>query len=155
MSMILSLPKDLLGVIFSFLWRIEAKGIPLTCKLFHFILVSPRWFKGWKMFQAHIESELCIECKPPAKKLFVEYDHFDTFKILLARVQKLNQSQIHSFFTIKNKKIELFHENDFVFNFQNQTFYGSKYTWSESRNMQQIFFFGFSEDVFPWLNVLM
>ena len=147
MSIILSLPKDLLGVIFSFLWRIEAKGIPLTCKLFHFILVSPRWFKGWKMFQAH------IEFKPPAKKLFVEYDHFDTFKMFLARVQK--HSHIHSFFTINNKKIELFDENDFVFKFQNQTFYGSKYTWSESQNMKKIFFFGFSEDVFPWLNVLM
>ena len=148
MSMILSLPKDLLGVIFSFLWRIDAKGIPLTCKLFHFILVSPRWFKGWKMFQA------LIECKPPAEKILVEYDHFDTFKMILARVQKLNHSQIHSFFTIKNKKIELFDETDFVFKFQNLVLYGSKYTWSESRNMQKIFFFGFSQDVFPWLNVL-
>jgi len=148
MSTILSLPKDLLGVIFSCLWRIEAKGIPLTCKLFHFILVSPRWFKGWKMFQA------VIECKPPAEKLFIAYDHFDTFNMILARVQKLNHSHIHSIFTITNNKIELFDEHDFVFKFQNQSFYGSKYTWSESRNMQQIFYFGFSEDVFPWLNVL-
>jgi len=145
---ILDLPKDLLGVIFSWLWRIEAKGVPLTCKMFHGILNSKRWFKGWKMFKTVV---IC----GPEKQITIEYDHCFTFQMILVQVQK-NQPHVQSIFTIHptSKQLELFAEDSSLIDFNFEALYGSKYTWEELRNMQRIFHFGFSEDSFPWLSLL-
>ena len=77
----MNLPKDLPGLIFSILWRIEAKGIPTTCKLFHSIIKSPRWFKGWRMFKTRFHNP---EFSP------IDYDHFDTFDMVLSRFKQRN-----------------------------------------------------------------
>ena len=81
----MNLPKDLHGLIFSFLWRIEAKGVPLTCKLFYMIIKSPRWFKGWRMFKTRFHNP---EFSP------IEYDHFDAFDTVLSRFQQRNPQLI-------------------------------------------------------------
>ena len=137
----MNLPKDLHGLIFSFLWRIEAKGIPLTCKLFHSIIKSPRWFKGWRMFKTRFHNP---EFSP------TEYDHFDTFDMVLSRFQEKNpQSKVQSFYTINptNNRIHLLFEDEFAFSFESSTLHESYYTWKELRKMQRTWT-GFVEGIF-------
>ena len=97
----MNLPKDLHGLIFSFLWRIEAKGIPLTCKLFHSIIKSPRWFKGWRMFKTRFHNQ---ELSP------IEYDHFDTFDMVLSRFQQKHPQIIVTSFRAPDPEAVLFED---------------------------------------------
>jgi hypothetical protein len=78
MTNIVNLPEDLVKYIFTFIWRYDVKGIPLTCKIFHQIVNSPRYFKGWKSFTITIRS-------PYSQGARVKYDHFDTLSVLLQR----------------------------------------------------------------------
>ncbi len=89
-----NLPKDVLGLIFSHLWRIDATGVPLTCRLFAFVLKSKRYFKGWKAFTITIQDmpialrgyhDLNTAPLSPPQFAIVKYDHFDTMADLLQR----------------------------------------------------------------------
>jgi hypothetical protein len=70
----------------------------------------------------------------------IEYDHFDTFYMVLKRFQKQNnQTDIQSLYSVdqNNGRIQVFNENDFVFYFKDQILHGSKCTWTELRNKQR------------------
>ncbi len=97
---ILQLPEDILGLIFSKLWRIKAKGIPLTCRLFSYVLKSPRYFTGWRRFTIRIQdtpnmlrrytTNSHITSFAPVsepKYAIVKYDHLDTVADLLDRLK--------------------------------------------------------------------
>jgi hypothetical protein len=75
----LTLPKDILGLIFSKLYKIEAKGVPLTCKLFSLILSSKRYFpQSFKTFSVTIqELPLCLHFSllEAAKKVLHHHHH--------------------------------------------------------------------------------
>ncbi len=118
---ILSLPKDILAVIFSKLWRIEAKGVPLTCKMFSQVISSRRYFNNnFKHFTIRIQQlpdSLARSLLRAAEKVdlshfrdaeankanaqsmlkhpksaIVKYDHFDTPNTLLNRFQQENET---------------------------------------------------------------
>jgi hypothetical protein len=90
-----NLPKDILGLIFSNLWRIDATGVPLTCRLFAFVLQSKRYFKRWKAFTITIQDmpnalrRYDLDTMTPSSSAphsaVVEYDHFDTMADVLQR----------------------------------------------------------------------
>jgi hypothetical protein len=116
----LKLPKDILGLIFSKLYKIEAKGIPLTCKLFSLILSSKRYFpQSFKSFSitiqelplslhfslldaakkalqqtenTQVKSDVVAFLKRKPKSTTVIYDHYDTLASLLQRFRHENQS---------------------------------------------------------------
>jgi hypothetical protein len=94
--MICDLPKDVLGLVFSQMWRIDATGVPLTCRLFAFVVKSKRYFKGWKAFT------ITIQDMPNALRRYedvgnalshtqfkvVKYDHYNTMADLLRLIVK-------------------------------------------------------------------
>jgi hypothetical protein len=93
--MICDLPKDVLGLIFSQMWRIDATGVPLTCRLFAFVLKSKRYFKEWKAFTITIQDmpnalrkyQYLDTTHPFTSQIAtVKYDHFDTMANLLQRI---------------------------------------------------------------------
>jgi hypothetical protein len=115
----LRLPKDILGFIFSKLYKIEAKGVPLTCKLFHLTLSSRRYFTSFKSFSItiqelpwslhfsllnaatkalqqsenpHTTSSIAEFLKKQPKSVTVKYDHYDTLQTLLQRFRQENQT---------------------------------------------------------------
>jgi hypothetical protein len=115
----LRLPKDVLGLIFSKLYKIEAKGVPLTCKFFYLTLSSTRYFQSFKFFSITIqELPLCLHfsLQTAAKKALhqsedtqtkssvaaflqrtlrsvtVNYDHYDTLQSLLQRFRQENRN---------------------------------------------------------------
>jgi hypothetical protein len=100
-----NLPKDLHGLIFSFLWRIEAKGVPLTCKLFLSIIKSPKWFKGWRMFKTRFHNQ---ELSP------IDYDHFDTFDMVLSRFKQKNPKLVAISVNALDQEAVLFEDKQIV-----------------------------------------
>jgi hypothetical protein len=97
---IANLPKDILGLVFSQLWRIDATGVPLTCKLFAFVLRSKRYFKGWKAFTITIQDmpnalrryqDFDTSPLSPPHSVVVKYDHFDKMHDLLNRFVSENK----------------------------------------------------------------
>jgi hypothetical protein len=142
-----SLPKDVLAMVFSHLWRIEAKGVPLTCKLFHEVVSSQRFFESnFKHFTIAI-----IQSAHTAKRGFIsarnqetfllKYDHFDTFSSLLAKVQSKDSSSSHirSLYAYAHTgRVVAFQEKSLVtaeLCLLNCTvLYASEFTWSELRD---------------------
>lgn len=150
--LIFCLPNDILGLIFSQLWRVEAKGIPLSCKRFLEILTSKRYFKGWQHFTItvtntthhfrQIPSFKLIEKTPNNKKTInetVTYDHFDTFSSVLEKFNLHAKMQYKSLYACDGfRNFFSFQENDSVwweisvFTFPHcNTLYTSTLPWEE------------------------
>ncbi len=148
MTTILSLPKDVLAMVFSQLWRIEARGVPLTCKLFHQVISSQR--SNFRHFTITIQVTSAISKHPSihvaqqnAETFILEYDHFDTLSSLLSKVQNKESSSTHmkSLYAYAHGRMVAFYENNLVSNELEQlgpsnraVLYTSPFTWKESRN---------------------
>jgi hypothetical protein len=115
---IANLPKDILGLVFSQMWRIDATGVPLTCKLFAFVVKSKRYFKGWKAFT------ITIQDMPNALRRYedvgnalshtqfkvVKYDHYNTMADLLRLIVKENKfysQNIRAFYGLNEHGIRI------------------------------------------------
>ena len=129
-----TLPKDVLGLIFRKLWRRDAKGIPTTCKLFHTILTSKRWFKGWQQLKITIQDlpDIVFESLqqaavianfsnyqilPKPKNIQVKYDHLDTSLSVLQRLNsELKTNRHEALFGLDEQDMTFpFHPRSFLF----------------------------------------
>ncbi len=142
----LRLPKDVLGLIFSKLYKIEAIGVPLTCRLFHFIVSSQRYFESFQTFSitiqelplclhfsildaakkalqsnesAHTKSSLEEFLKRTPRSVTVKYDHYDTLQSLLQRFHNENRTTWPNCETACNSLYAHDHNNN-MFAFRNE-----------------------------------
>jgi hypothetical protein len=150
MTSIVLLPKDVLATIFSQLWRIEAKGVVLTCKLFYHVVSSQRFLNlNFKHFTIAIiqgapvskRSFICTVRNQEIETCILKYDHFDTFFSLLSKVQRRNFSSAHvkSFYVYAHTgRMVAFHENSLVAaelcSLNCTVLYASEFTWNELRD---------------------
>jgi hypothetical protein len=150
MASILSLPKDVLAMVFSQLWRIEAKGVPLTCKLFHQVISSQRFLSlKFKHFAITIQvtpasdhsARVANVLDQNNETFMLESDHCDTLSSLLFKVQNMDTSiGVKSLFAYAHGRMVAFRENNLVIKEleqlgpENQTvLHASSFTWQESR----------------------
>jgi hypothetical protein len=151
MTSIVSLPKDVLAMIFSHLWRIEAKGVVLTCKLFYQVVSSQRFFESnFKHFTiaiiqgAHTAklNFICTARNQDIETCILKYDHFDTFSSLLSKVQSKDSSSAHvkSLYAYAHTgRMVAFHKSNHVVTELDKqlrplVLYTSHFTWKELRD---------------------
>jgi hypothetical protein len=147
----LRLPKDILGFIFSKLYKIEAKGVPLTCKLFHFTLTSRRYFTSFKSFsitiqelplslhfslldaakalqhtnehtnESDVKSDVVEFLKKQPRSVTVNYDHYDTLQTLLQRFRQENRNTWPNCETCNSLYAHDHNDNMFAFRNENNS----------------------------------
>lgn len=104
------LPTDILCKIFSEMWRKDAKGIPSTCKRFKSALESNR-FRGFPKLHVkicevppsitHLMKQMIdageIEQHRPIGEAVVPYDHLDSLRFILDKLQHDKSTWVHPF----------------------------------------------------------
>ena len=138
---ILELSNDILGVIFSYMWRNEAKGVILACKRFNEVIRSKRYFsQGWKTCHIMVQN-IPLKYTDSSSVIFktiLDYDHLDTMEILLKRFKDTYKwLPIHNSFyglTVQNDQLYFNEKADLVEELCNvKIIYCCRQTWEELR----------------------